>query len=84
MPPPINQTITQTSELSKKIPKVSKIEKKVVIHPDFTTPVQSVNSPTAEAINRMAMIKNISIYPDPTYGLHLSQQEFLHQKVQKT
>ena len=30
--PPINQTITQTSELSKKIPEVSKIEKKVITH----------------------------------------------------
>ena len=49
-PSPINQTITQTSELSKKIPEVSKIEKKVITHPDFTTPVLSVNSPTMEAI----------------------------------
>ena len=37
-PPLINQAITQTSELSKEIPKVSKIENKVITHPDFTTP----------------------------------------------
>ena len=66
-PSPINQTITQTSELSKKIPKVSKIEKKIINHPDFTTPVQSVNSPSMEAINRKPMIKDIPFYPDPTY-----------------
>ena len=42
----INKTINQTSELSKKIPEVSKIEKKVISDSDFTTPVQSVNSPS--------------------------------------
>ena len=66
-PPPINQTVTQTSDLSKKIPEVSKVEKKVITHPDFTTPVQSVNNPSAGVINRMPMIKDIPIYPDPTY-----------------
>ena len=66
-PPPINQIITQTLELSKKIPKVSKIEKKVITHPDFTTPVQSVNNPSTGVINRMPMIKDIPIYPDPTH-----------------
>ena len=65
MPPPINQT--NASELSKKIPEVSKIENKVITHTDSTTPVQSVNSPTTEAINRRPMIKNILFYPDPTY-----------------
>ena len=50
-PPPINNTISQTSELSKKIPEASKIEKKVITHPDFTTPVQSVNNPSAGVIN---------------------------------
>ena len=38
-PPPINQTITQISKLLKKIPEVLKLEKKVITHPDFTTPV---------------------------------------------
>ena len=66
-PPPINQTIIQTSELSKKIPEVSKMERKVISHPDFTTPVQSVNSPSAGVINRRPMIKDIPFYPDPTY-----------------
>ena len=37
--PPINQTIAHTAELSKKIPEASKIEEKVINHPDFTTPV---------------------------------------------
>ena len=65
--PPINPAITQTSELSKKIREVSKIEKKVISHPDFTTPVQSVNSPSAGVINRTPMIKYIPFYPDPTF-----------------
>ena len=64
MPPPINQT--PASELSKKIPKVSKLEKKVITHPDFTTPVQSVNIPSTGAINRRPMIKTIPFYLDPT------------------
>ena len=66
-PPPINQTITQTSELSKKIPEISKIEKKVITHPGFTTQVQSINNPSTGEINRMPMIKDIPIYPGPTY-----------------
>ena len=66
-PPLINQTNTPTSELSKKIPEVSKIENKVITHPDFTTPVQSVNSPSTDAIKSEPMTKNILFYPDPTY-----------------
>ena len=79
-PPASNQTIIQTSELSKKIPNVSKIEKKVISHPDFTTPVQSVNSPSAGVINRTPMIKDIPFYPDPAFrpppkpkGIHTSE-----------
>ena len=66
-PPTTNEIITQTSELSKKIPEVSKIEKKVITHPDFITPVQSINSPSMEVINRKPMIKDIPFYPYPTY-----------------
>ena len=43
------------------------MEKKVITHPDFTTPIQSVSSPSAEAINRRSMIKNIPSYFDPTF-----------------
>ena len=63
--PPINQT--NAAGTSEKIPEVSKIEKKVITHPDFTTPMQSVNSPSTEAINRRPMIKGIPFYCDPTY-----------------
>ena len=66
-PPPINQTITQTSELSRQITEVSKIEKKVTSHSHFTTPVQSVNSPSTGVINRTTTIKDIPFYPDPTF-----------------
>ena len=64
-PPPINQI--NVSELSKKIPVVSKIENKVITYPSFTTPVQSVNSPSTEAVNRRSLIKNIPFHPHPTY-----------------
>ena len=37
--PPINQTIAQTAEMPKKILEPSKLEKKVINHPAFTTPV---------------------------------------------
>ena len=57
--------ISQT--LSKKIPEISKIEKKVITHTYFTTPVQSVNDPSTEVINRRPMIKDIPFSPDPTY-----------------
>ena len=64
-PPPINQT--NAAETSRKTPEVCKIEKKVITHPDFTAPVQSVISISVEAINRRPMIKDIPFYPDPTY-----------------
>ena len=65
--PPINQTTAQSAEMSKKIPEASKIEKKVVNHPDFTTQVQSITNSNAEVINRKPLIKDIPFYPDPTY-----------------
>ena len=64
---PINQTTDQSAEISKKIPEASKVERKVITHPDFTTPVQSINNSNAEIINRRPMIKDIPFYPDPTY-----------------
>ena len=71
--PPINQTIAETAETSRKIPEASKIEKKVINHPDFTTPVQSINNSKAKVINRRPMIKDIPFYPDPTFRPLLSQ-----------
>ena len=65
--PPINQTIAQSAESSKKIPEASKIEKKITNQPDFSTPVQSINNSSVQVINRSAMIKDIPFYPDPTY-----------------
>ena len=57
--PPINQTIAQSAEPSKEIPETSKIEKKVINQPHFTTPVQSINNSSADVINRRPMIKDI-------------------------
>ena len=62
---PINQAIA--AEMPKKIPEALKIEKKVITRPDFTTAVQSVNNCSMEAVNRRPMIKDIPLYPDPTY-----------------
>ena len=50
--PPINQPISQSAEPSKKIPEVTKIEKKVINQPDYTTPEQSINNSSMEVINR--------------------------------
>ena len=65
--PPIDQTIAHSVETSKRIPETSKIEKKVINHPDFTTLVQSINNSSAEVINIRPMIKDIPFYPDPAY-----------------
>ena len=46
------------------------MEKKVINHPDFTTPVQSISNFSTEVINRRSIQKinkNIPFYPDPTY-----------------
>ena len=66
-PPSINQAITQTSELSKKIPKVSKIDMVITNQADFTSPVQSITNSNAEVTHKRSMIKDIPFYPDPTY-----------------
>ena len=55
--PPINQPIAQSSELSKKIPEVSKLEKKVINQPDFATRVQSISNSSMEVINRRIIQK---------------------------
>ena len=65
--PPINQAITQSSDLSKKIPEVSKIEMGITNEGDFTTPAQSITNSNAEVTHRRPMIKDIPFYPDPTY-----------------
>ena len=64
---PINQAITQTSELSKKIPDVSKIEMRIINQAYFTTPMQSITNSNVEATHRRPLIKDIPFYPDPTY-----------------
>ena len=66
-PPPINQTITQTSELSKKIPEASKIELRITNQTDSTAPMQSITNSNDEVTHRRPMIKDIPFYPDPNY-----------------
>ena len=68
-----------------KIPEASKVEKKIINHSDFTTPVQSVNNPSMEAINRRPMLNSKTFLSTLIQftDLHLSQYKFLWQKVQK-
>ena len=64
---PINQSIAQSEEMSKKISEASKIEKKFINHPDFATSVKSINNSNAEVINRRPVIKDIPFFPDPIF-----------------
>ena len=63
--PHINQAITQTSELSKKIPGVSKLKMRITNQAHSTVPVQSITNSNNEVTHRSSMIKDIPFYPDP-------------------
>ena len=64
---PLIKLLLKQQKHLKKIPEASKIERKVINHPAFTTPVQSINKSNSEVINRRPMIKDIPFYSDPTY-----------------
>ena len=66
-PLPINQTITQTSELSKKIPEASKVELRITNQTYSTAPMQSITNLKDAVTHRSPIISDIPIYPDPTY-----------------
>ena len=66
-PFPINQAITHTSEVSKKIPEVSKLEMGITNQADFTTPAQSITNSNVEVTCRRPLIKDIPFYPYPNY-----------------
>ena len=66
-PSPINQTITQTSGHSKKIPEASKIESRIANQTHSTSSVQSITNSNEEVTHRSPMIKDIPLYPDPTF-----------------
>ena len=51
-PQPINQAITWTSELSKKIPAVSKIEMRITNQAHSTVPAQSITNSNDEVPHR--------------------------------
>ena len=72
MKPSINQPIAQSTGNLQKIPQLPKIHKEFIVIniPNFATPVQSINSPSNEAINRRTMqkiSKDIPLYLDPVY-----------------
>ena len=66
-PLPINQTTAQTSELSKKIHKVSKIEMRIRNQAQSSDLVKSITILMMEVTHRSPMIKDIPFYPGPTY-----------------
>ena len=66
-PPPINQTITQTSEMSQRIPEGSKIEIRITNQTESTTPAQSITNSNVEVTHRRPLIKHIPFYTDSTY-----------------
>ena len=66
-PQPINQPITQTSQLSKKIPEAPETELRITNQPDSAAPVQSITNSDNERTHRRPMIKDIPHYPDPNY-----------------
>ena len=63
----INQAIAQTSELSKKIPGVPKLETRITDQAHSTAPGQSITNSNDEVTHRSPIIKDIPFYPDPTY-----------------
>ena len=66
-PPPINQTIIHTSELSQKTPEASKIQSRITNQKHSTAPAQSITNSKDEVTYRSPMIKDIPFYPNPTY-----------------
>ena len=66
-PSPINQAITQTSELSKKILEASKIETGITNPTHSAAPAQLINNSNDKVTHRGPMIKGIPFYPSPTY-----------------
>ena len=66
-PSPINETVTQTSELSKKIPEAPKIELRIINQTDSTASMQSIINSNDEVTHKRPMSKDIPCYPDPNY-----------------
>ena len=66
-PSPIHQTITQTSELSKKFLEASKRELRITKQLHSTAHVQSITNSNDEAAQRSPVVKDIPFYPDLTY-----------------
>ena len=64
---PINQTITQPSELSQKIPGAAEIETRIANHANSTAPVHSVNNVNEVMRQKRPLPTDVPFYPDPTY-----------------
>ena len=64
--PIINQPVTPPSNLSQKIPGVSKIEPRITNSRNSNTPASSVNKTNEGMTHRRPLIPNLPIYLDPT------------------
>ena len=66
-PSPINQTIIPPSELSQKIPGVTKIETGITNCANCTAPTHSVNNANEGMTHTRPLIPDVPLHPVPTY-----------------
>ena len=64
---PINQTIIPPSELSQKIPGVTKIETRVTNCANSTAPMHSINNANKGMTYTRPLITDVPFYPGPIY-----------------
>ena len=64
---PINQTITQPSELLQKIPEAAKVETRITNCANSTTPAHSINNTNEGMTQRRPLTTDVPFYPGPTY-----------------
>ena len=82
-PSPINETITQPSELSQKIPGAAEIETRITNHANSTAPVHSINNTNEGMTQRNPypqMFPSIQVLHT---GPHPNQLNYLHQKIMR-
>ena len=72
-PSPINQTITQLSELSQKIPGAAEIETRITNCVNSKAPAHSVNNTNDRMTQRRPLPTDVPFYPGPTYRSYSTQ-----------
>ena len=66
-PSPINQTITQPSQLSQKTPGATKIETRIMSCANSTAPTHSINNANEGMTHSRPLIPDVSFYRGPTH-----------------